>query len=99
MLIAGYMPHIAMPKPQETRHVPRRHRGRPRGELRGIFGELEVLERTSDAPNGRTRWRCRCLRCGSICDMKAEALTDERFPRTCGCARRKAAPDWWVMYG
>lgn len=78
--------------------------GRPRVNMLGTppWGQLLVIGTAPDGPDGLTRWRCRCLACGSECTVRTKLLHDERRPRTCGCAAEKwrgkpKSQEWAVL--
>ena len=49
------------------------------------FGQLTVLERAKNSKDGKVRWRCRCLRCGNECIVRADHLKGGQ--QKCGCGK------------
>lgn len=73
--------------------------GRPRVNLLGTsHGGLRVLTEAPAQADGRTRWRCECTHCGSICTVRTDHLLDDSRPRTCGCIApsRRRYSNWWA---
>lgn len=48
------------------------------------FGRLLVLGRTTNAPDGKSRWICLCD-CGNNYITTAKRLKNASFPPSCGC--------------
>lgn len=52
------------------------------------FGDLVADHPTDKRDNGSIVWSCRCLRCGSACEVSARNLVN-LHTTSCGCARGK----------
>ena len=49
-----------------------------------IFGYLEVLEKSSSTVHSQVQWKCKCLRCGNICEVTSSHLISGHT-KSCGC--------------
>lgn len=67
-------------------------------DLRGQrFGRLTIMVRSDSRPNGRTRWKCRCI-CGVTVVVAQESLKNGDS-RSCGCLRSEVSSDRLRKHG